>query len=775
MQANAPTVEPPSLHLSDLLLVNAREEDAELWLQHLKESGWQGKATLLTNPADIHPSCQRHIYHAILLDQAHPLLTSHLTSELLRRLGGHPPVILVTDAPGETGALEGLAHGAFDYVFRSCLSRLPIATQRAVETTDLRLNLAGTDDQLAEAEQRFQALAELNPAGMAIESADGIMYANQALADLLNAPTPLDILGKSLLSWVSNEARDSLLQQLGHPISPQAPLVQDLTLSTIDGVPLEARLYATEIGYHGQPSRLYLLEDRREQRRVATAISNLATFAQENPNPILMFGSDGRLTYYNDAALEMAKSFGRDHPAACLPPQVPALVESSLLSGQNRLRINWTQSGRTFLWSFFPHRSSGVVHAFVVETTEQVNLEDQLRHSQRLEGIGRLAGGVAHEFSNLITVIQGQAQLLAELEGLSPKGREAMQQLLHSTERAADLTRQLQAFSRRNHVVSAPLQLNEILREFGDLLQRTLGDHIRIAIETTDSLPFVSGDRNLLEQVLLNLAVNARDAMPEGGDLSLRTSVVDYPSEGCRSHPEARPGRYVRLAIADTGAGIDSRLLPYLFDPFFTTKKRESANGLGLSTVYGIVKQHKGWIEVQSQLEQGSTFQVYLPVLEQAVEERASSKAKPSRGEGGLLSTVLIVEDEPAVRWTLKSMLEHEGYRILEASNPLEALAVWRDHRQEINVLLTDLVMPSGISGQEMAKHFQEVKPELRVIYTSGYCIDSVARGLPLEAGVNFLQKPFSARDFSFALNQQAEAQRDRRPDPFDADPGITE
>ena len=230
----------------------------------------------------------------------------------------------------------------------------------------------------------------------------------------------------------------------------------------------------------------------------------------------------------------------------------------------------------------------------------------------------------------------------------------------------------------------------------------------------------------------------------------------------------------MRLAVTDTGSGIDPRVLPYLFDPFFTTKKQELANGLGLSTVYGIVKQHKGWIEVRSQLEQGSTFHVFLPVIEERIDEPASPSA-PGQSPGGLGGTVLLVEDEPAVRWTLQSMLEHEGYRILEASNPLEALAVWRDHRPEISVLLTDLVMPSGISGQEMAKHFQEAKPELKVIYTSGYCIDSVARGLPLEAGVNFLQKPFSARDFNFALARQSEKPRDRNVQPTEVEAGLSE
>lgn len=754
MHANAPTVDSLSLRICDLLVVTASEADAELWLEHLKQSGWQGQSTVLTNPAEIYAACQRHSFHAILLDQSHPRLTSHLTSELLRRLAGHPPVILITDAPGEPGALEGLAQGAFDYVFRSCLNRLPLATQRAVETTDLRLDLAGTDDQLHEVEQRFQTLAELCPAGVAIEGANGIMYANQALALILNVTHSLDLLGKRLLTWISGEPSEALEARMSQPQLTDTPVQQNVNLMTSDGQLIEVRLSVSEVAYQGQPSRLFVVEDRREQRRVAAAISNLATFAQENPHPILMFASDGRLTYYNDAALEMARSFGHDHPAACIPPQVQALVESTLVSGQKKLRTHWTLNGRVFSWSFFPHRSSGVVHAFVLEITEQVSLEEQLRHSQRLEGVGRLAGGVAHEFNNLTTVIQGQAQLIAQSETLSPKGREALQQLIHATERSAHLTQHLQTFSRRNHVTLAPLQLNDVLQEFGKFLQHTLGDHIRLGLELEANLPHIEADRRLLEHVLLNLAVNARDAMPGGGELHLRTRLVQYPWAGRTTHPESRPGRFVRLDVTDTGSGMDPQIVPYLFDPFFTTKGRETASGLGLSTVYGIVKQHKGWIEVRSQLSHGSTFEIFLPAA--PLEPTAQVPTEPpTRAFDPAGETVLIVEDEPAVRWTIKSMLEHEGFRVLEAANPLEALSVWRDRRAEIGVVLTDLVMPSGISGAEMVQHFRATKPDLKVIYTSGYCLDSVARGLPLESGVNFLQKPFGAQDFMGALAHQ--------------------
>lgn len=394
MQAKDPLPESFSLRMSDLLLVTSSREDAAQWIEQLEQSGWKGRSDVLTDPAEIYQRCQRHAYHAILLDQSHPLITSRLTSELLRRLDGHPPVILITDAPGELSALEGLAQGAFDYVFRSCLSRLPVATQRAVEATDLRVDLAGADDQLREAEHRFQALADIVSVGVAVEGTDGILHANQALAFMLNASSSLDLLGRSLISCVPSEYQSALQEKLRAAAPNNDPTQLDLKLTTLDGSIAEVKLTSIDIGFHGQPARLFVVNDRREQRRAESAIANLAAFAQENPHPILMFAADGRLTYYNEAALDMARSLGREHPAACIPPQAPGILQNCLVTGEKRLRVNWVQNKRTFSWSFFPHRAGGVVHAFVVEMTEQVTLEDQLRHSQRLEAVGRLAGGV---------------------------------------------------------------------------------------------------------------------------------------------------------------------------------------------------------------------------------------------------------------------------------------------------------------------------------------------------------------------------------------------
>ena len=739
--------------MSDLLLVTSSTEEARVWLAHLERSGWRGKAEVLTAPSEIYQRCRIHPFHAILLDQAHPLITTRLTSELLRRLDGHPPVILITEAPGEAGALEGLAMGAFDYVFRSCLDRLPLATHRAVENTDLRLDLQGADQHLREAEHRFQALADLVTAGVAIEGADGILHANQGLGLMLSAGgSPLDLLGRPLLSFVAPEHLEGLEEKLSRAPSAEHPLEMDVTLVGTGGVPVQAWLTGAEIGFHGQPARLFVIHDQREKRRTESAIAGLASFAQENPNPVLMFSADARLTYYNEAALDMARSLGREHPAGCVPPQAAAIVEECLLTGEKRLRVSWTQNKRVFSWSFFPYPAGSLVHALVLETTEQATLEAQLHHSQRLEAVGRLAGGVGHEFSNLLTVIRGQADILREETGLSPRSRDAMQQLLHAVEQAGRVTLQLQAFSRRSPVKLETLDLAPLLRKLAELLGKTLGEDIRLEVDLQPGLPSIRGDRALLEQAFLNLAVSARDRMPAGGELRISASVVENVEGTPLRHAEARYGRFVRVSFCDSEIGLDPAMLPYLFEPFLGGADSEATRSLGLSTSHGILKQHQGWIEVSSPGGSGTGFHLHLPIPTYPDDPPASGSAGPLHPA---LHRVLLVEDDLGVRLSLKGMLENAGYGVIEASNPLEALAVWRSHQETITILLSDLVMPTGITGQELARHLQQTKPGLRVVFTSGYCIDSVAKGMALEPGVNFLQKPFDARAFTAALARQ--------------------
>jgi len=300
----------------------------------------------------------------------------------------------------------------------------------------------------------------------------------------------------------------------------------------------------------------------------------------------------------------------------------------------------------------------------------------------------------------------------------------------------------LLAFSRRQVMRPHRLNLNDIVNNLGRMLPRLLGEHVELQVHCEPRLPAVFADVGMLEQVMMNLAVNARDAMPHGGQLGFRTAVVRFGAQELRENPEASPGDCVCLSVTDTGCGMDAATLGHVFEPFFTTKDVGKGTGLGLATVYGIVKQHKGWIEVASQVGQGSTFRVYLPALgeAEAVQPAGAAPEKPAVPHKG---TILLVEDEPALRRLAQRVLEKNGYRILEAASGVEALQLWEKRDGKIDLLVTDMVMPGGIGGRALAQRLQAEDANLKVLYTSGYSVEMVGAGFLLKEGINFLQKPY--------------------------------
>ena len=486
---------------------------------------------------------------------------------------------------------------------------------------------------------------------------------------------------------------------------------------------------------------------------VDTGAQTLAGFVEHNPNPVLQFSADGTLNYFNEAAGEMARTLGKDHPQATLPPDTAGIIRTCLLTGQKKLRVETSMGGRSFSWSFFPIKQSLVVHCYVGDITERQQLESQLRHSQKLESVGRLAAGIAHDFNNVLTVIQGHTGLLRSDEALSAAMSESVQGIARAAERGSKLTSQLLAFSRRNVLQPQLLDLNEVLTNLSSLLHRTLGEDITYQFNYASELPAIHADRGLIEQVIMNLSVNARDAMPRGGQLVITTTLVEVDEKYAERRPaEARAGRFVCLTISDTGCGMDHVTLSRIFEPFFTTKEFGKGTGLGLATVYGIVKQHGGWIEVQSQVGQGTTFKVFLPPDDGASKKRSESSRTPDNLQGR--ETILVVEDEPPVRWIVKDVLGKYGYHVLEAGNGVEALALWHQHHSEISLLLTDVVMPVGLSGQELAEKFSAQKPGIKVIFISGYSLQVAGKGFSVLDGLNFLQKPFDGSKLALAVRQ---------------------
>jgi two-component system, cell cycle sensor histidine kinase and response regulator CckA len=372
-----------------------------------------------------------------------------------------------------------------------------------------------------------------------------------------------------------------------------------------------------------------------------------------------------------------------------------------------------------------------------------LNLEAQLRQAQKMESVGQLAAGVAHDFNNMLTIIQGHSSALLAKPNLPREISEPVQSTYLAAERAAGLTRQLLMFSRKNSMRPRPLDLRETVGNMTSMLHRLIGEPISLKFSSTEELPIVLGDRGMMEQVVMNLSVNARDAMPDGGVLTIDLDTVNLDEEYCVNHPEAHVGCFVRLSVRDTGIGMDANTLARLFEPFFTTKEVGKGTGLGLATVYGIVKQHDGWLEVTSKPGEGTVFRVFfpagngmLPVFDKEVVART--------GVSGGSETILIVEDEPVLRDMARSILENAGYQILEASSGKEALSVWNNRTSRVDLLLTDMVMPEGVSGIELAEQLLKLKPGLKVIFTTGYSAHEVGPEILAQTQAHFLQKPYS-------------------------------
>ncbi len=457
---------------------------------------------------------------------------------------------------------------------------------------------------------------------------------------------------------------------------------------------------------------------------------HLAAFVEHNPNPVIELDAEGNMNYCNDAARVTSAALHRKNPGELLPAHAPEIVGNCLAHERSVLNEQAQIEGRTFSWSFFPITRMRRVHGYAVDITDRLSLEAQLRQSQKMEAIGQLAAGVAHDFNNILTIMQGLTRRLGLTA--SKDQNEMLEQLFETTERAASLTKQLLAFSRRQMLQRRVLLLSEVVANMSRMLQRLIGENITLTVECAEGVPPIEADAAMIEQIILNLAVNARDAMPRGGQLLIVTDAFQMGNEPAEA-------AWVRLSVRDTGAGMPPEVKSRIFEPFYTTKEVGKGTGLGLATVFGIVKQHEGFIDVESEVGQGTTFTILFPPSNKAIEPEAKPVAKQvlKRGSG---ETILLVEDEPILRELAHAILTEAGYNVLGAEQGEEARLLWLQHQDQIDLLLTDMVLPGQLTGRELAAELQEVKPGLKVIYTTGYSQDLVE---PDCDPVNFLQKPY--------------------------------
>jgi PAS domain S-box-containing protein len=506
--------------------------------------------------------------------------------------------------------------------------------------------------------------------------------------------------------------------------------------------------------------------DITDQKKAEATMTSLVTAIEHGEEQIVVTDLDGTIQYCNPA-FEKVTGYSKDEVVG----QNPRLLKSGKHSIEFYREL-WATLTNGDVWrghltnkkkdgtlyeeeaTFSPIRDAlGRINGFVAikrDVTERLELERQLLQAQKLESVGRLAGGVAHDFNNLLTVIKGYSEfLIKELKPYDPLLEHA-HEIRQAGERAESLTKQLLAFGRKQVVAPRPLDLNTIIRDTEQMLQRLIGEDIVLTSSLRSFLWPVMADPNQIHQVIMNLAVNARDAMPDGGKLDIETTNVDLDKEGIARCPEATSGHYVLMTVTDTGHGMDETIRQQIFEPFYTTKEVGKGTGLGLSTVYGIIRQSGGWIDVSSTVGVGTSFRVYLPRTDACpLEETIGSGALTQGGA----ETILVVEDQRAVRLLTKKVLEKYGYRVIEACDAQEAIAAAKNHGKGIHLLVTDVVL-TGMNGRALSCHLKSICPNMRVLLMSGYATDVLAPRGVVERGMAFLPKPFSPNELAAKVRE---------------------
>ncbi len=498
------------------------------------------------------------------------------------------------------------------------------------------------------------------------------------------------------------------------------------------------------------------VESREQKERMLKQSEEQYHFLfEENPQPMWVFDRDSlefltinnaAIRHYGFSREELKALTARNiRPAQDIPAFIEDVAKTSSGVEPRGVWRHYKKDGAVvdveimvtdFVYDYRPARL-----VLASDITERLALETQLRQVQKMEAIGQFAGGIAHDFNNILTVIQGYSTLL--LKRRHDTGTvDQINQISSAAGRGTSLIRQLLAFSRRNVMQFEPTNLNSVVENLSKMLRRLIGEDIVLNTEYGEGLPPIMGDVCMLEQILMNLAANSRDAMPEGGELAISTSLAHIDERHVQRYQEARIGDFARVTVRDSGCGIAPEILTHLFEPFFTTKDVGKGTGLGLATIYGIVQQHTGWIQVNTAVGVGTEFEIYFPVIPNAAPANDGESAPKPIVPGK--ETILLVEDEAPVRGLAQSILEENGYRVIEADCGSAALALWEKQGSNIDLVLTDLIMPGGISGRDLADTLRKRRPNLKIVYMSGYSPTRSGADPKMTNGLKFLPKPYN-------------------------------
>jgi PAS domain S-box-containing protein len=679
------------------------------------------------------------------------------------RFYGHPREVLCSMKIGEINQLpasaiaESLGAASRDeqshFVFPH---RLASGEIRTVEVHSNPVEISGTqylfsiildisdrvraERALKQSEEKFSRAFHASPDSININRLEDGLYMeiNQGFTAMTGYQSS-DVLGRSsrnadLGIWVDDADRERMVAGLAE--RGEADLVAPFRRK--DGTVLLGAMSARLIEIDGVRCVLTITRDITEKSRAEEQIRSLARFPDENPHPAMRVAPDGEVIYANAAGAALVSCWVDRSRAEFL-----RTIAGVWKSGTSR-EIEVHGDSRTYAVTIVP-QEAGYVNLYGKDVTEEKSLAERLAQSQKMEAVGRLAGGIAHDFNNLLQVIGGYCDLVNQSVSKESPLRKDLDEISGATRRASALTAQLLAFSRKQILAPRALVVKDLIRSTAKMLGRVIGEDIELRTFVNENTGNVWADPGQIEQILLNLAVNARDAMPLGGKLTVEAETCILDELFAEEHPGVRAGSYVRISVSDTGTGMTPETLSHIYEPFFTTKEQGKGTGLGLSTVFGIVKQTGGTINCYSEVGKGTTFTIYLPMTSEQPEPSwdASVRAPEKRGD----ETILLVEDEAAVRRFARTVLEREGYTVIEAGGGEEALSQVSTGAADIRLLITDVVMPR-LGGRELARRLEEMLPALKILYVSGYTSNAIGNHELLDEGVDFLQKPFGSREF---------------------------
>ena len=754
--------------MSKALRILHLEDDpdySDLVKEMLEKDGLRVEKVLVASYAEFIAALEKDAFDIILADYSLPTCTGIQALETARQKCPDTPFLLISGMIGEQAAIESLKCGATDYVLKQWPERLVPAVRRAVQAAQEHAQRKRVEAELARRERYFRALTENSLDLLSILDIGGVFKYNSPSLKRVLGYEPEELAGRSAFELVHPDDLQRTMRAFEEGLShPGLTITHACRARRRDGSWCAVEMIGQNRLDDPEIAGVVINSRDISERKQAEARLRLQSAALESAaNAIVITDRAGTVTWVNPAFTRLT-----GYSAQEIVGQNPRLLKSgkqnqafyqnlweTILAGRvwHAEMVNRRKDATLYIEenTITPVRGElGEITHFIAvkqDITERKELESQLRQAQKMEAVGQLASGVAHDFNNMLAVIRGNADLLLmDAAQLSPELSGGLKQIVAASERAANLTRQLLIFSRKQAMQSQPLVLNDVIADLTKMLKRVIGEHIDLQCRYAAHLPHVQADAGMMEQALVNLAVNARDAMPRGGQLLITTETVRFDEADARTHLGARAGQFVCLTVSDAGTGIAPEHLPRIFEPFFTTKEPGKGTGLGLATVHGIVEQHQGWIELSSQLGTGTTFKIFLPGIPPPAETEAAAQTEIDLPGG--TETILLVEDDYAVRMITRRVLESHGYKICEASSAPEALEFWRSRGEEIALLLSDIVMPEGITGRELAEQLRAKRPALKVIFTSGYSADVIGKDTEFfrRSGSYFLRKPCSSR-----------------------------